>query len=368
MTDDNGESQMEEVFDGPKGDPQKIKKREGGGKEKHSINPFNNPENAWNFAKEEPTPPEWWFSGLIQKGKINLLWGPHKQFKTSLTMHLLQCIATVNSSLGLNVSGPADIGYFDEEMGKDGFHLKFWQLSKGNKIEKEEESGEIHSWHRMGINLDPGKKENDIDFIIETVEKRGLDIIVFDSLCRILGDLEENSAGDMGKLMNSLMKINEETGVTVILLHHTPKGKLEARGSGNLTASPDHGFATYKPTKDGVVIDDNLYCIHTEWARYGSPIDDIYFMVTDKNKGMNIERIPYSEFKFRQEASDPVWASLYSNMEAGKIYTTQQLADFAETDTQNSTFKNKIKQYVGKKELVRVKKGHYKLKPMGDGL
>ena len=50
-------------------------------------------------------------------------------------------------------------------------------------------------------------------------------VLVFDTLATMLADVEENSATDMGAVMNRLETLRAELDCTIILVHHTGKGE-----------------------------------------------------------------------------------------------------------------------------------------------
>lgn len=72
---------------------------------------------------------------------------------------------------------------------------------------------------------------------------RGLEsipqIIVIDTLARAFVGGDENSARDMGLLVNGVSSLISDTGSSVVLLHHTRKGGGEIRGSSALMGAVD---------------------------------------------------------------------------------------------------------------------------------
>jgi hypothetical protein len=64
-------------------------------------------------------------------------------------------------------------------------------------------------------------------------------LIVVDTLNRATAGIDENSAGLMGQVFNSLTRIAEETGAAILVLHHNVKGGSGLRGSTVIAASAD---------------------------------------------------------------------------------------------------------------------------------
>ena len=76
----------------------------------------------------------------------------------------------------------------------------------------------------------------------EYLESSGYEnlLIVFDTLNLCIGDGDENSARDMGKVIGNAQKLAHETGAHVMIIHHTgTSGSSRPRGSSALTANVD---------------------------------------------------------------------------------------------------------------------------------
>lgn len=66
-----------------------------------------------------------------------------------------------------------------------------------------------------------------------------LSLVILDTLSRTLGGADENSAGEMNTALDQLDRIREVTGATILVLHHTAKGKMHERGSSVLRGACD---------------------------------------------------------------------------------------------------------------------------------
>ena len=64
-------------------------------------------------------------------------------------------------------------------------------------------------------------------------------LIIIDTLSRAVAGLEESSAGAMSLVTANLSKIANETGATVLVVHHTTKSSGDLRGSSALLAAVD---------------------------------------------------------------------------------------------------------------------------------
>ena len=90
--------------------------------------------------------------------------------------------------------------------------------------------------------LDP---EGDVDTLINTIKMqaqkyRSIDLVVIDTLARVMAGGNENTAEDMGKLVVNCDRIRHATGAHVMVIHHSGKNAAAgARGSSALRAATD---------------------------------------------------------------------------------------------------------------------------------
>ena len=90
--------------------------------------------------------------------------------------------------------------------------------------------------------LDP---EGDVDTLINTIKMqaqkyRSIDLVVSDTLARVMAGGNENTAEDMGKLVINCDRVRHATGAHVMVIHHSGKNAAAgARGSSALRAATD---------------------------------------------------------------------------------------------------------------------------------
>ena len=66
------------------------------------------------------------------------------------------------------------------------------------------------------------------------------DRVIIDTLAKATSGMDENSAKDMGRIIDQTRRIQEETGATVILVHHTGHSDTNReRGSSSLAGAVD---------------------------------------------------------------------------------------------------------------------------------
>ncbi|MGE0778946.1 AAA family ATPase [Mycolicibacterium sp.] len=120
----------------------------------------------------------------------------------------------------------------------------------------------VHGWcQERGIARSQGVKNvtflngaaqlaSDVDMadIRAMIEARGTALIIFDTQARCTVGLEEDSATAQGLAIAKVTELVNETGVTALLLHHTPKSNPEVgRGTIAWTNALDTEWAVLRP-------------------------------------------------------------------------------------------------------------------------
>jgi AAA domain len=113
---------------------------------------------------------------------------------------------------------------------------------------------------------------------ISTVYGVPISFIILDTLARVIGPGDENSAKDMGLLVRSVDRIRFDTGAHVELVHHSGKNKANgARGSSALRAATD----------TEIEIEGN--CIFVRKQRNGEQAKSLPFRLVPVSLGKNAE-------------------------------------------------------------------------------
>lgn len=74
-------------------------------------------------------------------------------------------------------------------------------------------------------------KSRDWDVLCEMAKRRRPQLIVLDTQARVTVGLEENSAMDMGHLVNQMEQLRQVSGSCVVAVHHLGHNGREGRGS-----------------------------------------------------------------------------------------------------------------------------------------
>jgi AAA domain len=84
-------------------------------------------------------------------------------------------------------------------------------------------------------------KDDDIEEVLRVLQTANFrpDLIVLDTLARLIPGADENSAQYMGKAVAAIDRLRGQTSATVLLIHHTVKAGTSERGSGALRGAAD---------------------------------------------------------------------------------------------------------------------------------
>lgn len=77
------------------------------------------------------------------------------------------------------------------------------------------------------------------DALVELATELDPGLVIIDTQARVSVGLEENSARDMGVLINAIGKLRRATGACVLTIHHTGRNGGDARGSSALDGAQD---------------------------------------------------------------------------------------------------------------------------------
>jgi hypothetical protein len=173
------------------------------------------------------------WTGLVASGQVTLLTGLWKAGKTTLLSHLLSRRPSATPLLDLAVR-PGVTAVVSEE---SEIH---WQPRCG----KLGIGGDTCFLCRPFKGARPSVAEFDalIAHLINLRKRRGVDLVVFDSLSRLVPIRCENSAEAVGEGLDPLHRLTD-AGMATLLMHHPKKGKpmlgQAARGSGDMQSFAD---------------------------------------------------------------------------------------------------------------------------------
>ena len=174
----------------------------------------------WNvedlLADTTPIPDDV-IEGFIPGGAVVLLSGPGGDGKSYAMLDLAVCVSEGKQWLGMDVH-QTPVLVIDME---------------NRLVRLRERTHAVITGHQLNIVPPPLKLAFGTDFrlcrdefaieVSAMAAQCGAGLIILDSLVDFLGDVDENSNPEMGRVADRLRKIAEMSGASVIAIHHTPK-------------------------------------------------------------------------------------------------------------------------------------------------
>ncbi len=175
--------------------------------------------------------------GLLDAGAMSVVYGPSNSGKTFFTMDLAYHVAIGAAWRGRRVK-QASVLYLAAEGGR-GVINRVAALKQSHGV-----LDVPFAVKRAGLDLlhNQADLQHIVDLAAEVKAKLpdAPQVIVIDTLSRIMAGGDENSAADMTALIRNIDAIREVTGAHTILVHHTGKDAARgARGHSSLRAATD---------------------------------------------------------------------------------------------------------------------------------
>lgn len=192
----------------------------------------------WSEERNKPSPP-WLIRGLLAKVSLAGIYGPGGSYKSFIILDAALAIASGKEEwAGLQITDPgAPIVYVAGEGSATG-RAKAWEAVKGQVG-----GDKFVTYHGLDLS-DPAQLQGFQEDLTQLYDlwKRPPGLVIFDTLARAAPGQDENSAKDMGVIVQAADDIKTFCQCCVVLIHHTPKGKEEWRGSGAVWNALDTGI------------------------------------------------------------------------------------------------------------------------------
>ena len=183
-------------------------------------------------------------------------------------------IATGRPFLGREVK-PSGVLYFDYEMAENMLSWRLGAFARGLGVGIDK----VDNFRIKPFATDHLSTEAGINMLAARIAAFKPSLIVFDTMRRVMGDLKENQADDMAKILPAINDIKDRTGhnFSVLYLHHTVKnpeaqGLEKVRGSGDLAGQVDLVLVMER-------FDDGRITLDAVKKRHGEPFNETYRMV-----------------------------------------------------------------------------------------
>ena len=165
--------------------------------------------------------------GVLRCGHVLMLSGGSKSGKSFLLMELVLAVAGGGAWLGRRCKQGRTL-YVNLEIDAPSVAHRFQAIEDAAKISPGDLAGNVEVWNLRGTGTTLPQIVRSIE---RKAQRRTYDLVVVDPLYACLGDLDENSAGDVGQLFGMFSRISYVTGAAVAFAHHHSKGAQAARDS-----------------------------------------------------------------------------------------------------------------------------------------
>jgi len=193
----------------------------------------------------------------VPEGGLMMIYGHPKSLKTFIALSLSLSVATGTEWLGHEVPRAGKVLYVIAE-GARGIQSRVdaWKLHHG--VER------IDEWYAQdgALQLDEEAVTDMLDeWRANMREQEGCEagaehmptMIVLDTFARCTVGLDENSARDMGEAIHAMDLLQQETGATVVAVHHSPKAAgAVVRGSSAILGATDVAVYVKKESGNGI--------------------------------------------------------------------------------------------------------------------
>lgn len=176
-------------------------------------------------------PRDYLLKGLLSPGEVSLWVGPPKCGKSFLLLFLAYMLSLARSVFGCRVK-PTKVLYVAAE-GEAGIANRIRALR--NKY------GPSRNFHFIAQPADLLHTTGDKADLIAAAKECGAQLIVLDTLSRLMAGGDENSPQDMGTFVLNVAELRQETGAHVAIVHHGTKASngSKSRGHGSLEGADD---------------------------------------------------------------------------------------------------------------------------------
>ena len=196
--------------------------------------------DAADFLAQPIDPPAELIEGILHKGSKLAFGGSSKSFKTWCLLDLAISVATCADWLGRRTA-QGKVLFVNFEIQPHAWQRRIVAVAQAKGVEIK--PGQITLWNLRGHAADFRQL---IPRIIERAGREGYSIIILDPIYKLYGNTDENSAGNVALLLNSLENLATETGAATAFGAHFAKGNASAKeaidrisGSGVFARDPD---------------------------------------------------------------------------------------------------------------------------------
>ncbi len=215
-----------------------------------------------DFLLQPPEPPKYLVQGMIRQGALVCIYGAPGSLKSMIAQDLAVCVAGGLDWLdplpdGRGSGGPyavtqAPTLWVDQDNGKDRLRERFGALLRARKLDSNTPLQMIS----LPVPFFDASQFEEAQTLAAQIQALGAGLCAIDNLGTVSGGRDEN-ASEMVAVMSHLRWIAEETGCTIVVVHHARKGNGGSgregdrlRGHSSIEASLDLALIAEREADD----------------------------------------------------------------------------------------------------------------------
>ncbi len=180
--------------------------------------------------------------GLLCVRSKMMVAGPSKARKSWTLLDLALSIASGSNWIGLQCR-QGKVIFIDGELHREQILSRLLTVAKSKELPPSQWEENLQIWPMRGEMRDVSSL---VGALMATLMREKPAALFFDPIYKLLGERDENSAGDINSLLNELERVSRSVGCSIIYSHHYAKGDAgekspqdRASGSGVWARDPD---------------------------------------------------------------------------------------------------------------------------------
>lgn len=196
--------------------------------------------------------PSWLIDGLLPDLGLTIIYGPSGAGKSFLTVAMTLSLETGEPFLGHLIRNKVRTLYIIGE-GSNGTYRRIDAWRTHHQLP---DAGESERWLKRAANL---SDYGHVAELIELINTNDVGLLVADTFAKCTVGVEENSAKEVGMVVDNVDRIMRETGCAVLLVHHSgmdisrgSRGSTALKGAADAELEVTAGRLTVRKMKDAV--------------------------------------------------------------------------------------------------------------------
>lgn len=333
-------------------------------KDRLELNGFEEKEetiNARELLEKDFPPIQWLVEKMIPEESIGVIVAPRGSYKSWLALYLSVCLSKGLTLFNRIEVKKSNVLYIDMESSQRIVHERLKMIQEGLET-KVTENLEFMCFTKRRID-----NMEDLDSLVRLIKKNKTKVVVIDTFKRS-HNMKENLADDMSDLFtNYIRKLQLDTKVTIILIHHTRKKPLGssvtdkmdmARGSSEIANYVDWFLMVDRKPRSRFIK------ISHEKSRFSAELETIGLNINFQDNKVSFEYIPEVEWNISEA---PYVVKIINEWIAEKnisSFKTKEVKEFLKNrgeNFQNTTINRALNTMEEIGKIRKIKRGNYEV-------